>query len=395
MKVSKSLIPEDIQILKKCIICAFIEYGCASKYSGILTSKMFGEYGKLYDYLCTWSKWTPEFFNLLIELWVEDAKDILDVSSQINFESELPRQVKKYFDWYVLQNPTTTMEHLEKVSLIRSKLDAMNKWEQEDTIFKLLCNVEDEIEIAKNRWDLPLWYTTWLESIDKNCEGLQKWTVMRINAYSNTGKSKLSYFICNHLLRQNKKVLYFSLEVTSEKVLMNILANWYKVDYRSLAKWRTEVDIWSFYSKNSKLLEITDKFRRIEDIISYTKLRKPDVVIIDFVQNIETHGNSEYEKMTHVAIEIQRLAIQEKIAVLDLSQISNEWTQYKVGQMIPSKWSGWLVASADVGLMLYKKDNLMKLAIAKNKFWPAGIEINLEVDFSKGIFIDKWTSDDF
>jgi len=57
--------------------------------------------------------------------------------------------------------------------------------------------------------------------------------------------------------------------------------------------------------------------------------------------------------------------------------------------MIPSKGSGGLVASADVGLVLYKSDNLLKLAIAKNKFGDSQIETTLGYNFSKGIFIDK------
>ena len=59
---------------------------------------------------------------------------------------------------------------------------------------------------------------------------------MTINAYSNTGKSKLSYFMTNNFLRQGKKVVYFSLEVMAEKVLLNLLSNWYKKDYTPMAK---------------------------------------------------------------------------------------------------------------------------------------------------------------
>lgn len=72
--------------------------------------------------------------------------------------------------------------------------------------------------------------------------------------------------------------------------------------------------------------------------------------------------------MSEVAIQIQQMAIRNNIAVLDLSQIANEGTEWKIGQKIPSKGSGSLVASADVGLMLYKRDQQLKLALAKNKF---------------------------
>jgi len=87
--------------------------------------------------------------------------------------------------------------------------------------------------------------------------------------------------------------------------------------------------------------------------------------------------------MTKIAVQIQRMAIENNVAVFDVSQISNEGSNYKLGQMIPSKGSGGLVASADVGLVLYKSDNLLKLAIAKNKFGDSQIETILEYNFSK------------
>jgi hypothetical protein len=53
-------------------------------------------------------------------------------------------------------------------------------------------------------------------------------------------------------------------------------------------------------------------------------MRKPDMIVIDFVQNIRADGKSEYERMTTIATELQQLAINQKIAIFDLSQVSNE-----------------------------------------------------------------------
>jgi hypothetical protein len=64
--------------------------------------------------------------------------------------------------------------------------------------------------------------------------------------------------------------------------------------------------------------------------------------------------------------------------------VSNDGTKYKTGDMIPSKWSGGLVHSADIGLVLHWDTNDLKLTLAKNKFWPKDIEIHLKCDY--------WTS---
>lgn len=59
-------------------------------------------------------------------------------------------------------------------------------------------------------------------------------------------------------------------------------------------------------------------------IETLTKKLKPDVVMIDFVQNVITEDRTEYERMTNVAVSIQNLAVSENVAVFDLSQVSNE-----------------------------------------------------------------------
>ena len=382
--------PANKIVLLKFIIWWFIEFW-AGKYAGILSEKMLGMYGKIFTYLAKGgNNNTPEFFSLLLDLWPGEGKELMEIGASIPMEILLPGYVKEYFEWYALEHTEKTIIYLEKVKSIIAKLDAMGKGMNEDRISDLLMAVESDIDIAKNRGDLPLGYRTGIEFLDSRCEGIQAWTVTRLNAYSGTGKSKLTYFICNNLLRDWKKVLYFSLEVQAKMVLKNLLANWYKEDFYPLMKGKIEYDFMDFYDQAKGNLDITDKFTNIREIEEYVKLQKPDVVFIDFVQNMSGEWASEYERMTKIAVQIQRMAIENNVAVFDVSQISNEGSNYKLGQMIPSKGSGGLVASADVGLVLYKSDNLLKLAIAKNKFGDSQIETILEYNFSKWTFIDKW-----
>lgn len=243
-------------------------------------------------------------------------------------------------------------------------------------------------EQRKSKW-LTLGYSTGFKLLDKYTEGIQKGTVTRLNAYSNVGKSKFSYQIVNQLLDQNAHVIYFSLEVPKNTVIYNLVANKYKMpiwDVYRMDFW--DIDFWELFTKN---LEIIDDKYNLSDILQYAELRKPDAIIIDFVQNIQAEWK-EYERMTNIAVSIQQLAIKNNIAVFDLSQVSNEWANYASGDAIPSKWSGALVASADVGLML-KREKWVEwkivLHIAKNKFWQNGKSIDYSVDFSRWLFTEE------
>jgi hypothetical protein len=58
--------------------------------------------------------------------------------------------------------------------------------------------------------------------------------------------------------------------------------------------------------------------------------------------------------------------------------------------MIPSKGSGALVHSADIGIIIYWVDETC-IAVAKNKFWKKDIKIDLDCDFSTSTFkFKKW-----
>lgn len=97
--------------------------------------------------------------------------------------------------------------------------------------------VQDSIKLSKKEGILG--YTTGLSTLDRFTDGLQQGTLMRLTAYSNIGKSKLAYHICNTLLKQDLYVIFFSLEVTKERVVHNLMMNWYNKDYNfiSRGKW--------------------------------------------------------------------------------------------------------------------------------------------------------------
>lgn len=257
------------------------------------------------------------------------------------------------------------------------------KDDKKNSVKSILFEVEDSIITNKDK-EWILWYSTWLPTLDKFTEGLQPWTVMTINAYANTGKSKLAYHMVNSFLRQGLSVSIISLEVTKKTVLLNLLTNWYNENYYDLAKGRKLIDFSSYYDHK---LEIVDTLYKLKDILNYIEYKKPDVVVIDFVQNISAWWATIYDSMREVAVALQLMSIKTGCATLCLSQISNEGANsFKRWWIIPSKWGWELVASTDVGLVLRKvweEKNKLSLNIAKNKFWFNDIEIILETNFAR------------
>ena len=79
-----------------------------------------------------------------------------------------------------------------------------------------------------------------------------------------------------------------------------------------------DIDIMDF-----EKLTLFDDIYNIDDIEQAVSLIKPDIVFIDFVQNINVFGASGYEAMATVAKKIQQMAIKNNATMFSLSQLSN------------------------------------------------------------------------
>ena len=116
---------------------------------------------------------------------------------------------------------------------------------------------------------------------------------------------------------------------------------------------------------------------------------KPDIAIIDFIQNIEQPWR-EYDKMTEIALRIQKLAILTGTTIVQLSQVANE-SRFADGNSILPKGSWALFASSDVIFTLWAREGKKFLTLSKNKFWPVWQDFILEIDYWKSDF--KMTED--
>ncbi len=155
--------------------------------------------------------------------------------------------------------------------------------------------------------------------MDKYTQGIIKGKVYTIGGYSNTGKSQFSYEYAQYFLKQNKKVMYFSVEVDTGLLLGYIAKAYYKHNFNEILSGKLVLN--KEYFKN---LFLYDGISNLDTIIKTIELEKPDVVFLDFVQNLNCPGASEYEKMTKIAVDIQQMAIRNNMVVFSLSQVNND-----------------------------------------------------------------------
>jgi KaiC/GvpD/RAD55 family RecA-like ATPase len=360
----------------------------------IIPNEIFWSYAKLAKvaYGKSWEEMSfTKMSTEIVKEWLsEQMANIMTIPFCFpNFYDDIKILLQKY----IMERPWDEFEKLvnlqEKFWFIEKQRASSQslKYQAREIYDNVIVDLMQKKE-RLSKWEL-LWYSTGFRFLDKITDWLQRWTVTRMVAYANTWKSKFSYHITNQLLEQGANVIYFTLEVNQNTVMYNLMANKYKISLRDVYLMNFEdKDMGEVFWK--KLEVVYDKYS-LNEIIQYTESRKPDAIIIDFVQNIDAGGWSEYEEMTMVARKLQQLAIKNNIAIFDLSQTSNEWAKSD-SDVIHSKGSWALVASADI-VMVMKRDTIKEdwiiVKVAKNKFW-ARKSIDFTIDYEKNLWKEEW-----
>lgn len=259
------------------------------------------------------------------------------------------------------------------------------------TMTEFFENYHERLEIIQKWWSF--WYKSWIKVLDANADWIQPWTVTRLNAYTNHGKTRLAIWIMCNLLKQWVSCGFFSTEVTKEHFFPIIVWTIQKVNDRDIKYWNVAVE-WDIISKLP--LKFYQDKRKLDEIITLSKKNKFQVVFIDFCQNIDAGFRWDiFTNMSEYASRIQQFAIENNVAIFDLSQINVEWAKVTSSRVIPSKWSGALAESADVSIVIERKEfdsktTVLDFYIRKNKYWPiASCELNIDYNQSQYVEITK------
>jgi len=303
----------------------------------------------------------------------------------------------------------------DNISVILSKL-------QKDLIFKSSKKI-DNINETINEFDRRteeyqdkkakgidlLGISCGYSKLDKIIDGLRKGHLWIIGGYTNLGKTSMALNIVANLIKQGKRVVYYSLEMTAVDTISRLLGimceenglsiiKGYSKDKDKVLEYKQKIIDSGFLVKTgiSELSEIMMSMYE-ENIINPV-----DVFVVDYIQNIKVKGaKSEYETITTSSLELQLNAQRLDIPVIALSQISNDGAKNKDSQMVMSfKGSGAIGSSADLAIEIKLGENsneerikkmqngekvMMKWVIEKNRHGTVGF-IDVEFDGKTGIF---------
>lgn len=170
------------------------------------------------------------------------------------------------------------------------------------------------------------------------------------------GKTELTLSVVNHLIKNNKKLIYFNLDMPEDYFINRLIANKTNLPIKDIFEREVELNSietdLDFYENDN--LEINNLYNTtVDDIENTIKTKNPDIVVIDYVQLI---------KITNIEIniiqELKRIAIEKNLIIILLSQISRkvEYRSNKYPLLADLKTFDSLEELSDVVLMIYRDD---------------------------------------
>ena len=249
--------------------------------------------------------------------------------------------------------------------------------------------------------------------IDNLLGGIRRSTVFIVGARPSTGKTTFALNIAaNQLNDPSKKVMFFSLEMSSEMIYERVIAAKCMIQYEKFSR-NTLTDEEAETVKQEALAMkeegrflVVDDVYNVEYICNLINENKPSLAVVDFMQIISAVGRFENvrAKIDYISSLLKRTAKSTGCVILVLSQLSRSGKDAPT--MSELKESGGLEQDGDYIALLHRPFVLNKgdysikpedteLLIDKNKFGRTGkIDLHFDLKHQKFSEVDYTNEDD-
>lgn len=258
----------------------------------------------------------------------------------------------------------------------------------------------DVLELIKSKRGQHEFIPTGFAKLDGILDGgFLKKELTVIGADKGTGKSFLAIHLAMQAVEAGFKSAYYSLEISNELVVARMLGMkarlkaahilYGMIDEGDREYLKAQADIIGY----GDLFNTEDMTYDLADIAKTLKENKYELVVIDFIQNVQAQGPSEREKLAKISLDLQKLAKETNSSIVIISQLSNEVSRIK-DEKRPLEYmgSGGIATVADLGFFLSKADNdlvpdgIYNLYLSKNRRGASNQITQLKVEWPGGVF---------
>ncbi|QEZ89549.1 replicative DNA helicase [Aliarcobacter cibarius] len=213
--------------------------------------------------------------------------------------------------------------------------------------------------------------TTGFESLDKRTTGFNEGDLVIIAARPAMGKTALVLNMALKNIERDKGVIFFSLEMPAEQLMLRLLAAKTSIPLQNLRKGDMNDNEWSkltdaFNHLNTKKLFVDDggsvninQLRARVRKLAQNEDNKISLVIIDYLQLMQGLGNKDrHQEVSDISRGLKMLARELKIPIVALSQLNRglENRPDKRPMLSDLRESGAIEQDADIIMFVYRDD---------------------------------------
>ena len=294
---------------------------------------------------------------------------------------------------YNVDNALENLRRTELEDLLRRRVSELSISENITTndLRSIAEEIDDKNDARRNskkayieNYDTPVEVVpTGYPILDKMLGGgFVRGTVSALGARPSVGKTTLAVNIAAK--NPQRKILFFSLEMSARMVYDKLISDVGDLDYSDCVKHKVNLETVKTLLQKYDNLTVIDDVYEIEDIAAIIRREKPELVMIDYIQIVQTRENIEVvrQRIDRISQIIKRTAKSTGAHIMCLSQITRGAKEEPT--MSALKESGGLEETGDYVILLKrpyvhnKADETLKpeeteLKIDKNKFGESGL----------------------
>ena len=305
--------------------------------------------------------------------------EITDIATVLLSLTNVKQYIDKLKDFFVkrkiylitnkLDYNTESNDMLDNLSKLCEELHS-NDQNKENTREYLFTYID---ELYKDNAESKI--QTGLLKLDNDIVGFLDGQLITISAYTGIGKSIFTSQLILNMLKQNKKIDLFSLEMGRSEIINKFVSNGCDIEFNKIYKKElndTEKEKITLYISDflsTKHLEIYDSIGDIDNIISTIKRDKLknniDIAFIDLINRVSNklvNPKNRAEYLGELTRRLKLLALQLNIPIVITAQINRviEGRQDKRPTLADIKESGGIAEDSDLVLGLYRNRELDK-----------------------------------
>jgi len=231
----------------------------------------------------------------------------------------------------------------------------------------------------------------------------------------NMGKTLVKTALSVNFLKQNKKVLYITLEMSEQKIMERVLANLFNENINELKNMTKEKFnkrfelIKSVIKSDFKIIQFgakTISANRIRAILKEYQVKKnfkPDILVVDYLGLMTTNNKSKdansYTEMKLISEELRAVAVEYGFPIISAIQTTRAGFKSMDLEMTDASESIGIVATCDVLIGIMQQEDLKaagkyKWSVLKNRFGVNGMNFYVGVDYHRMRIYDVDESQD-